>query len=301
MTWTRTRSAVWAVMLVAACLGPLGCAVKAQRLPQIFSDDARAQLKVVGIPAARTVPRVSLKSTTSGKGWGALKGAGYGFVAGASPGLSIPGGVGGCGGIALVCAGVLVVTLAAAAAGGTVGALGGTVYGAVAADSAASLYAAQAELESAVAELEVQRTLRDHVLSMAGSPGALRLVAIDDDEPGAVTGLRDYPGLARQGIDSVLEIEVTDFHFADARGIKPPRELIMTASVKLVRTADGAELFADQFFYRGAAAYKPLEWAAERGQAFREEVDRATRLMADDIVRVLFRIDATAPADERVE
>ena len=84
MTLAKNRSAVIAIVLVALCGGQWGCAIPARPAPEPLSDEVRAQLKTVGVPAAPYLPDFQLEAATSGKGWGALKGAGYGVAAGAT-------------------------------------------------------------------------------------------------------------------------------------------------------------------------------------------------------------------------
>src|SRR5947207_3750590 len=75
----------------------------------------------------------------------------------------------------------------------------------------------------------------------------------------------------------------------------------MNARARLVRTADGIEMFADKFDYRGDGASKFLEWAADEAQMFRQEIERGTRNLAEDIVRLVFPAEPvrdSAPAEQ---
>jgi hypothetical protein len=294
MTFTKNRAVALAIMVVAVCAGPWGCALKAPPAPPALSDEVRAQLNTVGVPAARFLPDSQLQAPTSGKGWGAAKGAGYGFVAGATPGLAIASAVRGCGGggpAAVICGSILLLGLGVGAAGGALGALGGTVYGAVTAEPASRIDAAQIELGSAIVDRNVQSTLRDHVLRMARERSALSFVALEDRE---LTDPTDYGSLAMtHGIDTVLEVDVSSVSFA-GHGINPPVRLLMTASARLVRTSDGVELHSERFVYRSLNEHKFVEWAAENGLAFREEIDRGVEALAGDVVQLLFRADAAS-------
>src|SRR5204863_16332 len=102
------------VLVLAVCAGPWGCAIKRPPMLQSPTDEVRAELKTIGLPVAGFVPEAQVDAPTSGKGMGALKGAGFGLAAGATPGLAIANAVGkGCGGGreigALVCGAVLAV------------------------------------------------------------------------------------------------------------------------------------------------------------------------------------------------
>jgi hypothetical protein len=265
------------VVVLAAMCGSWGCAIKEQRSRQSFSHDTWDNLSTVGVSTVQYQPGSQLKSTTSGKGWGAAKGAGYGLAVGAGPGLAIASIVQGCGGAreigALVCGTILLGGLGVAAAGGTVGALVGTVQGAVTAESASRVEAAEAALEAAMADLSVQTTLRDHVLQAARERSSLSFFAVDDGEPGAV--------------DAVVEVRVSAISLAGQGSVNPPMTLLMAAPVRVFRTADGAQLYAETFEYKSLGARTFVEWAADDSRAFREEVDRGARSLADDIVRLL--------------
>src|SRR5207249_8945927 len=230
---------------------------------------------------------------------------GVGLAVGATPGMAIAGSIGkGCNGGgelgAVICGAALVFGLGVAAAGGTIGALGGTVYGAVTAESGSKVDAAQAELKSALIQADVQMMLRNHVLEMVrDSP--LNFVAVDDEDRRANGQPIDYQALASTGVDTVLEVSVPRIGLAGESGINPPISLLMNARARLVRTADGIEMYADKFDYRGDGASKFLEWAADEAQMFRQEIDRGTRSLAKDIVRLVFPAEPvrnSAPAEQ---
>src|SRR5437867_1394732 len=168
------------------------------------------------------------------------------------------------------------------------GALGGTVYGAVTAESGSKIDAAETELKSAVTQSNVQATLRDHVLQTVRARSSLNFVAVDDHQTSAAGERIDYGALVSTDIDTVLEVSVPRIGLVAQSGINPPVSLFMTARARLIRTAERAELYAEKFDYRGGAAYKFLEWAADEGQVFRQEVDRGARILAEDIVGLVF-------------
>ena len=272
MAVAKSRVAVIAVLLVTVCGGPWGCAVKGHLSPSALSDEVRAQLNTVGVSTAPLPPEAGLDAPRSGKAWGALKGAGSGLAVGAVPGLAIASGISGCHGggpVALACGTILVAGLGVAAAGGTVGALVGSVYGAVTAESASKVRAAQIELENALRDVDVQATLRDHVLQTSRERSSVRLVALEE------------------GVDTVLEVRVAAVRFVGQGGINPPLSVIMTAPVRLLRAADGAELYAATFEYRSPGAYKISDWAYADSAAFRETLAEGTRSLAGEIVQLV--------------
>src|SRR6266404_6418990 len=173
-------------------------------------------------------PPAQLMAPTRGKAFGALKGAGGGFATGAKPGLYLAAAAGsGCVGggreAATLCALVIMTGLGAAAAGGTVGALGGTVYGLVTADSASTIAAAESALTRAVADVDVQRSLRDHVLREVGERSSLTFV--DLEERTAADGApADHRRWKHDGIDTVLEVTMSPLRLAGGGGVKPRSE-----------------------------------------------------------------------------
>src|SRR5439155_9747186 len=236
------------VLVLVVCAGPWGCALKHPQGPQSPTDEVRAQLKAIGLPVAGSPPEAHVEAPTSGKGMGALKGAGIGLAAGATPGMAIAGSVGrGCGGGgqlgAAICGAAIVFGLGVAAAGGTIGALGGTVYGAITAESGSKVDAAEAELKSAVLQADVQMMLRNQVLEMVRERSAPNFVAVNDEQWDANGQPIDYQRLARTGIDTILEVSVPGIGLAGESGINPPVSLFMRGRARLVRTADGVEMY----------------------------------------------------------
>jgi len=289
MNFRKGRLAVIVVALAAMC-GSWGCAIHGPRSPQSFSHEAWDQMNTVGVSTVHYQPYSHLKSTTSGKGWGAAKGAGYGLAVGVTPGLAIASIVRGCGGAreigALDCGTIAAAGLGVAVAGGTIGALVGTVHGAVTAESASRVRTAEAALEAAMADLTVQTTLRDHVLQAARERSSLRFVAVEDGGSTAIAPA-DEETPATGGVDAVLEVRVSRIQLTGQGSVNPPMTLLMAAPVRISRVADGTVLYAETFEYRGHDARKFVEWAADDGLALREAVDRGARSLADDIVRSL--------------
>ena len=99
---------------------------------------------------------------------------------------------------------------------------------------------------------------------------------------------------------------MSPLRLAGGGGVKPSVGVWMMAQARLIRTADGVEVYAQTFEYGGAADRTVTGWAADEA-AFRQELGAGTRRLAADIARVLFppdpvRDDApTAPPVEPLE
>jgi TonB family protein len=300
------RCAAAIALILAVCAGPWGCAHSRNRWPSPASDEVRAQFKTIGLPAVRFLPDTELE--VPGKGWGTVKGAVKGLVAGVVPGLVITAGVGrGCHGGrelgAAICGMGVLFGLGVTAVGGTVGALGGAVYGAVIAESGSRIRAVENSVRSTGAVLTVHESLRDELLRTAMARSSLTFVALDDHGPIAVGETIDYRPLASEGIDTIVEVSVPRIRLAGTDGINPPVGLFMTARAKVIRTADGAELYAETFEYH-SDVYKLVDWGADDGGVFRREVNQGVRVLAENIARVLSPLDPardSAPVAQRAE
>ena len=272
------------VLLVAVCAGPWGCARSHPRSYATYNVPAQA--KTIGLSAARFLPDTKLQAP--GKGRGAARGAGYGAAAGAVPGLAIAGVAEGCPTGSLICAALLVTGLSVAATGTAVGAIGGAVYGALTAEPVSALSAAESEIRGAVVTLRVQEALRDRVLQIARGRSRVKFLALHDAGRTVIDELIGYGALADEGIEAVVEISVPTIGLAGEGSIHPPLWFFMTASARVIRTADGAELYKEKFEYRGGSLYKFVEWGAEEAKAFRQAIDFGILWLAADIEWALF-------------
>lgn len=269
----------------------MGCAAK--RSPQPPSALVTAQLARIALPIVRFQPDTDLKAPTSGKGAGAAQGAGRGALAGAKPGLAIAGVATEC--VAkgrevglLLCGPFLALGLGVAAAGSTIGGLRGAVKGAVAAEPAAKIDQAKTDLHTALAGTDVQLLFRDRVLRLAHDHSRLAFIALDDPAPTAADHRVDYRPAFGNGIDTILEVSLRNIRLSNVTGgVNPPVELRVEARARLIRTQDGVELYAETLHRsRGAATF--TEWAADDAKLFREELDRASSSLAEEIVRLVF-------------
>ena len=310
----RPRAAVVALVL-AVCVGPWGCAHVRYRSPLPPADGVRAQFRTIGLPAARFLPDTELEMP--GTGWGALKGAGSGLVAGVGPGLWMLKGLNSvceetprslwiilvppCQYFFLAPGAVLGTGLTVV--GGAFGALGGAVYGAVVAESGSRISAVENSVRSTGAVLTLHENLRDELLRTARAHGSLHVVALDDHGPTAVGETIDYRPLAGEGIDTVLEVSIPRIRLTGTDGINPPIGLIMTARAIVIRTSDGAELYAETFEYH-SRAYKLVDWGADDGEMFRREVSHGVGVLVENIGLMLFPAAPardSAPVAQRAE
>ncbi len=109
-----------------------------------------------------------------------------------------------------------------------------------------------------------------------------------------------YQPLASQGIDTVLEIGVQRIALQSSRGstagslwslsaagLNPSLRLVVTARTRVVKVADGAELYLHTGEHQGSELTF-TKWAANNAQAFREGQDQLMQNLAAEIVAQVF-------------
>ncbi len=255
-----------------------GCAVRPRPLPPPPSEQTRATLGIVGVVSGGVSPKTELEPPTRGRDSGAAKGAAAGALGSIAVGcLAGPSG-GDPLGLALFCA--------AGVALAPVFGLSGAIYGAVVAESAATVAEAEASLTQALTEVKVQEALRDRVLLVARDQTPHPVILLEETDPTARTvGLRDPPS-AEGSPDTFLEVRATALRFVGG-GINPPLALVMNVETRLVPAEDRGTHYEATLEYRSRTR-KFTEWAADNAQPFREELERAVHSLAGRIVEEVF-------------
>lgn len=165
-------------------------------------------------------------------------------------------------------------------------ALGGAVYGAIAAETSEKVEEAEATLNKAVVDLNIREAIRDRLFQIAHQETRYALTLLIGQAPAARDAVVADRSSARQETDTILEVSVPRFGL-EGGGINPPLPLVVTAHARLVRGADGTQLYAAAWTYRSGTR-KFLEWAANNGQPLRAELERAVQTLAETIVEELF-------------
>lgn len=269
-----SRTSWLCLMLLIA---QLGCAVAAKSPDPLLSEELRGTLGTIGVVSARFIPEAAFEPPTGGKGTGAAKGAAMGFFGSIGAGAQSGN------------AGVLLGIALAPVIG-----LGGAIYGAVAAESAATVENAEATLENALVTLDLQGPMRDRILQVARRQTHHSFVRLGSLGPTASDEKVSYRSLASDGIDTILEVSIPGVGIPGS-GINPPIPLVMSARARLIRVADDAEIHARTWSYRGRTR-KFADWAVNDAQPLREELDRAYQALAEAIVDELFLLRFLLPS-----
>jgi len=177
-----------------------------------------------------------------------------------------------------------------------VGAVIGGVAGGVHGTSAENIKELESAVDAAVAELGVQAALAARLTTLLQQEKGVQLRTVEATGPTVSTESLTYAAIRPLGIDTVLEVAVQRFGLMDARDgtathprdegreskTKVTARFYMVARARLVRVADGVELFTQQYRYE-SAWYEGVEWQADGGRLLAEEFERAYRDLADQI------------------
>jgi hypothetical protein len=272
------------VMLPVVFLLLISCATIPKQPPPP-PGQLRADLGRIGIVSGNFQPEVTFQKPMS-KGNAALHFAGVGAEVGANVAGSIaisPGQGVGAAAVALGALGLI-----------PVGALAGSIVGVIEGEPSKKIREAEDTLNSYVARINFQETIRERFLSGAREQTQYPLVLIEGQGPKALDEEITYGSLPDEDIDTLLEISFRKCNLQGIKGrINPPLRLLVAVGIRLIRVKDSKVLHSRNFVYEYESdLLKFSEWAANNAQPFKEELDRAFSYLALQILRELINIQA---------
>jgi hypothetical protein len=275
-------AAIWLSM--ALLIVQMGCAIPPpnNRLPAPLSEHVRSRLGTIGIVSARFIPQSDFHTFAKGE----LRGAAKGVLGGSALGAYLGAGTA-LGGTGDSLVGLLLLpflVIGGAALGGLV--LG--TAGAMAAVPKEKVREIEATINSALADLKIQETMRDRILKVASEQNQ-KLAIIEEQGPIAPDEGINYWSLANRGIDTVLEVSVLSVGFEGVGGPTVALAFSMTVRTKLIGVADGTVLYEHKLTYRSAER-EFTDWVVNNAQRFRDEFDRSYQAVAEKIVEDLFLV-----------
>lgn len=281
-----------AALALVVLLVTLGCA---HRQPVPLSADAQAQLGTIGVVMVHLRPETDYQVPGRGGAAGAFAGTAKGL------GLGVLGAS-----LCLVSLGRLPEACILAL---------GTPYFAVryAVDQATlglpaeEVSASEAAIGAALAERAFAEELRDQVLRLATTQDAPSLVPVPDQGSTTESSATPPHGLATGRVDTVLELAVEQIALRQvasaassslwslsAAELNPPLALVVTITTRLVRAADGAELYSRTLEQTGRDATFS-EWGANGAQRLRDALDELARDLAAEVLGQVFGLSVTLP------
>jgi hypothetical protein len=188
------------------------------------------------------------------------------------------------------------------------------LLGAVLAPPASAVEGAEDALDVVLADPTHLTALRDPIarLGQAYTPHAFVLLPPRDPTSDRRTSPYSYATLARQGVDTLLEIGGPTIRLAPvdfAMPSNPMLRLSVLVRIRLVRTQDGEVVHTHSFVHHGDA-HTFAGWGAADAKRFRSEVTRGFDTLGQEIVEHIFgppvsplhetREPERAPLDSRV-
>ena len=253
-------------------LAHMGCVThRVELTPQLlpFTAETRAKLGTIGIVAGGAAsislskPRSRWASTATGAGGGA------------AVGLDLPlGSSDPC---------TPFIMLGVSALGTPVGAVAGYFKG----TSAREVKAGEQQLRSAISQLHVEDLICSQLLQTLRTNTPYPAILVSTTNATAVAAADTTDWLANRGIDTVLEATVLKIGLVGERSRAAPLRSFIVLHVRLVRVADGVQLFEQTFTCQSG----PLPfsgWSADGARAFRQEVSDGAARLAREVVYTLF-------------
>jgi len=146
----------------------------------------------------------------------------------------------------------------------------------------------ESAIDKAVTALDVQNTLAGQLEMRLKSDPRIRLATVVAAGPDRPAAHPDYSQLRDKGIDTVIEVVISEIGFDGCithnRECKPPHTLYlsMRGQARMVRVADGTSLFEWPLDY-SSGAHELTKWQADGGRLLGEELELAYRDLSERV------------------
>jgi hypothetical protein len=258
-------------MILASCVST----------PAPPSPASRLQLGHVGVTALASTPNVEFH--TFAKGWaeGAVKGGATGFAEGLVNALTETARHPPAGAFAEPVTLITLVVLATTSA---------VVYSVVGGMEAVPIEAAEKieqQLNNAIGDVNLANDLTEQIHHVSVSHPELATYTVTQlgiSTPGVTAVYSDWQ---KQGIDTVVEVQVTDAGFRGGRGANPQVSFFMNTRIRLVAVNSGTEIYTRDFQYLSRERLFE-EWFVDGAGALTANFKQALDVLSERIVDELF-------------
>jgi len=247
--------------LAMMTIAVVGCS-STPKPPPPLDARIRATLGMIGVVSS--APASATVSGSIGFGKGAARGAGIGTLEGAGAGAVV--GLG-CGPFLPVC----VPVFAAAAAGG--GFLIGAAVNGFDAIPTSAAENIRAHLVEAIGDQDLQAELRQRLIYGSASVRDL--------------GMGDVP-VAMRGVDTVLEISITQIDLVGSGGRNPDLALAMNASARLIRVGDNQLIWSNNQITFTSALAEFTDWDMDDAKLLKAAIAVGLNSLARQVEEKLF-------------
>jgi len=274
-------------------MGQLGCAHTPKVEPPTLAEEDKAELGTIGV-----VPASFLPEFTNEKPMTKEKAAATSAKAGALGCLTVGLGafqVAGSGGDPMAAVGAAAIGLGAIALT-PVGAAVGGIVGAVRGVKEAAINDAESVLNLAMNDVDIQRSLRDRLLSIAQDKTPYLFVPLDDQGPSFPNEEVSYRSRTPAEVETILEPSILQFglsSLSDGPGINPPLSLLITTRVRVVRVSDDQLLYTHTFNHESKERKKYTQWAENNGQPLKDGFQQYLDSLPSEIVTTVFGLPGT--------
>jgi endonuclease YncB( thermonuclease family) len=169
-------------------------------------------------------------------------------------------------------------------------AFGGCIVGAAKADPAEELDAeSEAALRNAFEQVSIQEEMRGRILSLARERTNYTFVSLGEQGPSTPDEEFDYSSVTDKGIETFVEIAVLDVGLVGSAKIHPLLQFFMSIRTRLIRAADGEELYSVTVIYAGEKLGY-ARWTQNNVQHFKEELNNGLDKLSERVVELLFAL-----------
>ena len=264
------------IALQPGCINVPAQPAKAQVLEETeaykdYDTKTQAGLGNVAVVATAQMPKIAFWGFARSKGDAAGKTAGNTFED------CIGGLKGGCSGE--FCGLVIVFWIATC---GVVVTPIAAIVGAAKAPSSEEIGKSENTMSQTLDAQLIQGQLRDQVVADANASG-VKTVVVPTDAIQTTAQWPDYTLLAAKGVDTVLEVALTQvFSENKNKGINPQLPLSMQAHIRLIRTKDNSVVLTDNFFFHGKQ-FSYTEWTANNAEKLAQALNTGYATIAQEI------------------
>ncbi len=274
-----------ACLLAAAALLVNGCA----GTPEAPSPDLRSRFGKIGVVALPAHPKGDFLAFAESRPGGTAKGVAAGALEGWLDSIQTMGPSAG-GGMSPAVAGLGMLL------GVVIGAVAGGIGGAARAVPAETASRIHEQVDDLLAKMNLNQALAADVHKEAASRPELfpaTVAAFGNLPPDRNAGYRFY---ADTGVQTILEVNVTEAGFRGGSGAAPVVSFYLTARIRMVNAGDDAELYRRDFSFTSAA--KPYQKWLENDSAALQDgfrfalADLAVRIFDELFIVTAFPFDS---------
>lgn len=269
---SQYRNKITALILTLCLVIQSGCA------PAVYkpSPQALSNLGNIVVTSSTSQPAIRLEGYSRSKSGSMATSAGGTFLD-----CMAEVGHGSCSGS--FCGGaIILLTAMCAIASGVRGAVEGSKS-----PTHEKIEASEADIFSVLETSTIQHSLQKAVTNYAAESGH-ELNVMDQPLAEFLSEQRDYVSLAQDGIDTVMEVGLSEVGIM-GKGLNEPAQMYMDATVKLISTKDNQVIALQSFIYEGASLFI-TDWSSNQAKPFTKGLQTGFKTLGQHIYEQLFML-----------